>query len=408
MSVQSWPDISVPLTTHPLPALSLFDTASGKVKKLPTHGDISMYVCGITPYDATHLGHAATYLTFDLVSRYVTASGQRVHYVQNVTDVDDPLFERAARDGVDWRELAHSQIELFRSDMTHLRIIPPDHYIGAVETMQEVGLAVDRLLSSGVAYRIADDDDGDIYFDISATGRFGYESGYDESLMLRLAAERGGDPQRAGKRHPLDPLLWRMARPGEPSWDSPMGAGRAGWHIECAVIATHYLGETVTIQGGGSDLIFPHHECSAAHAEALTGQFPFAEHYVHTGMMELDGEKMSKSLGNLEFVSRLTAVGHDPMVIRLALLEGQYRSDRPWQADALDRAQQRLGTWRQAAARTGQSATSVIDEMAAALATDLDTDRAIDVIDRWAATPDLAGPDVALAVDALLGIPLGS
>ncbi len=366
-----------------------------------------LYVCGITPYDSTHIGHAATYLTFDLVYRYWLAAGQRVRYVQNVTDVDDPLLERAARDDVDWRDLAASQIELFRADMTALRVLPPWRYAGVVEEMTEVARSVAALLDSGAGYRIDDAEFPDIYFDVSATGRFGYESRYDRSTMLALAAERGGDPERPGKRDPLDPLLWRMARPGEPSWRSALGDGRAGWHIECAAIAGKYLGATVDVQGGGSDLAFPHHECSAAHAEVLARVDRFAGHYVHAGMLAYQGEKMSKSLGNLVFVSTLVAAGSDPMAIKLALLAEHYRADRAWTDELLATAEQRLARWRVAAARSGSGPVDgVLAELSAALAADLDTPAALAVLDRWAADGGLPGEQVATAVDALLGIRL--
>lgn len=378
-----------------------------------------MYVCGITPYDATHIGHAATYVAFDLVNRYWRAQGRSVSYVQNVTDVDDPLLERAERDGVDWRELAANQTELFRGDMTALRVLPPDHYAGAVEEMGRVAESVADLLASGAAYQLAITDENpypDVYFDISRSGRFGYVSRDDRPTMLALMAERGGDPDRKGKRDPLDPLLWRMARPGEPSWPAAVGDGRAGWHIECTAIARAYLGEQIDLQGGGSDLIFPHHECSAAHAESLADVDRFAGHYTHAGMLAYDGEKMSKSLGNLVFVSKLTASGVDPMAIRLALLAGHYRQDRPWSDDVLRQAVQRLDRWRAAASRaaasgaaadrtpaTGTRARDLVD----ALAADLDTPAALATVDAWAADPD-PETDLPAVLDALLGVTLTS
>src|SRR3954466_11060561 len=214
-----------------------------------------MYVCGITPYDATHLGHAATYLAFDLVQRVWRDGGHAVHYVQNVTDVDDPLLERAAHIGENWMSLAEREIQLFRDDMTALRVLPPDDYIGAVEAIPEITAAIEALLADGKAYRL----ENDIYFPITASPGFGTESRYDRTTMRRLFAERGGDPDRAGKRDPLDSLLWTGRRPGEPYWDTPLGAGRPGWHIECSVIALNRLGMPFDVQGGGSDLIFPHH-----------------------------------------------------------------------------------------------------------------------------------------------------
>jgi L-cysteine:1D-myo-inositol 2-amino-2-deoxy-alpha-D-glucopyranoside ligase len=384
----------------------LYDTASGAVRPTDPGRTATMYVCGITPYDATHIGHAATYLAFDLVNRYWRAAGHAVDYVQNVTDIDDPLLERAERDGIGWQELAERETDLFRSDMTALRIVPPSRYVGAVEAMDEVSKGVADLLARGAAYRVDDPEHPDVYFDITATGRFGYESGYDEPTMVALAAERGGDPDRPGKRNRLDPLLWRVQRPGEPAWDSPVGRGRPGWHIECAVIATNRLGARIDLQGGGSDLIFPHHECSAAHAEALTGEHPFAGHYVHAGMMTLDGEKMSKSLGNLAFVSRLVSNGADPMAIRVALLDGHYRTERPWSDELLERSASRLSSWRAAATRSGSPADGAVTQIRAALADDLDSPRALGVLDAWAADESLAGDEVAAATDALLGIAL--
>jgi L-cysteine:1D-myo-inositol 2-amino-2-deoxy-alpha-D-glucopyranoside ligase len=365
-----------------------------------------MYVCGITPYDATHLGHAATYIAFDLVQRVWLDNGHRVHFVQNITDIDDPLLERAARDGIDWRDLAAREIQLFREDMTALRVLPPQDYIGAVEAMDEVSAAVQTLLDSGAAYRVQDAEHPDVYFDVASAPKFGYESRYDLDTMLTLSAERGGDPERPGKRNPLDPLLWRTERVGEPAWASPMGPGRPGWHIECAAIAGNRLGPTIDVQGGGSDLIFPHHECSAAHSEVLTGVAPFARHYAHAGMISLDGEKMSKSRGNLVFVSTLRAEGVDPAAIRVALLAGHYRTDRPWSADLLDQASERLARWRLAAKRTGMDATSVLSVLRAALADDLDSPTALAVLDRWADEESLDGALIADAADGLLGIPL--
>ncbi|HJF11910.1 cysteine--1-D-myo-inosityl 2-amino-2-deoxy-alpha-D-glucopyranoside ligase [Corynebacterium falsenii] len=380
------------------PELFLYDTADDAVKpvKRPDPGhEVGVYVCGITPYDSTHLGHAATYLTFDLINRYLIATGSPVHYVQNITDVDDPLFERAERDGVDWRELGTSQINLFRSDMEALEVIPPRDYIGAMESIDEVVAMVERLLEVGAAYQL-DDEYPDIYADHTFTSQFGYESRYDESTMDELFAERGGDPDRPGKRHPLDALLWRAHREGEPAWEAPFGAGRPGWHIECSAIATNRLGASFAIQGGGSDLRFPHHEYSAAHAEAAHNTPRMAEHYVHAGMIGLDGVKMSKSLGNLVFVSKLTAQGHDPSAIRLGVFASHYRGDRDWSDEVLATAEQRLSTWREALRRAEESALNgstaptaeevrdVIQDITARIAQDLDTPGALAAMDQFA------------------------
>ncbi|WP_200213410.1 cysteine--1-D-myo-inosityl 2-amino-2-deoxy-alpha-D-glucopyranoside ligase [Micromonospora coerulea] len=412
--MESWAGHEVPRLPGEGVPLNLYDSARQGVEVSQPAGTASMYVCGITPYDATHLGHAATMITFDLVQRMWRDAGVTVRYVQNVTDIDDPLLERANRDGEDWKVLAMRETALFREDMEALRIIPPAHYVGAVESIPDIAEKVLVLLKEGAAYRL-DDGTGDVYFDTSAAPRFGYESNLSREQMLEIFPERGGDPDRAGKRDPLDPLLWRGVREGEPSWPGgELGAGRPGWHIECAVIALNLLGERIDVQGGGNDLIFPHHEFSAAHAERLTGQAPFADHYTHAGMIGLNGEKMSKSKGNLVFVSRLRADKVDPMAVRLALISGHYRADRSWTDDLLTAAQERLARWRRAAAApAGPSGAELLAGVRARLADDLDTPGALAVADAWA-TQALAGvaddaeaPALfASTVDALLGIHL--
>jgi len=372
-----------------------------------------MYVCGITPYDATHLGHAATYLAFDLIHRQWLDLGHDVHYVQNVTDVDDPLLERAQRDGIDWRDLVEREVSLFREDMAALRILAPREYVGATEAIAEVVELVEKMLASGAAYAV-DGEYPDIYYRADATPQFGYESGYDRDTMLRLFAERGGDPQRPGKTDELDALLWRAARPTEPSWPSPFGAGRPGWHVECAAIALSRIGSGLDIQGGGSDLIFPHHEFSAAHAECVTGERRFARHYVHAGMIGWDGHKMSKSRGNLVLVSRLRADGVDPGAVRLGLFAGHYREDRYWSPAILDEANARLQQWRAATALpSGPDATDVLSRVRGYLADDLDTPKALAALDGWCTDAltygggDQGGPKlVADIVDSLLGVDL--
>ena len=388
-----------------------------------------LYVCGITPYDATHLGHAATYLAFDTLQRVWLDAGYRVHYAQNVTDVDDPLLERAAATGIDWRELAESQIEIFRTDMEALGIIPPDEYVAVTEVIDEIAAAVCQLWDAGLAYPVDTvgaltgpngEGGSDLYFDIAAAERqtpwkLGVESNLDRDTMLALFAERGGDPDRAGKRDALDPLLWRAARAGEPSWESRVGAGRPGWHIECSVIALKELGADFTVQGGGSDLIFPHHDMSAGHAAALSGH-PLAGVYSHAGMVAYQGEKMSKSLGNLVLVSGLVANGVDPRAIRLALLAQHYRTDWEWTDAQLDTAEKRLKRWNVAfgaqavsGAQTAPEDTdtnTVIELLRTALANDLDTPSALAIVDA-AAEQSVDDPALlARAIDALLGVTL--
>ncbi|KAA9154501.1 cysteine--1-D-myo-inosityl 2-amino-2-deoxy-alpha-D-glucopyranoside ligase [Amycolatopsis acidicola] len=412
--MQTWSSVTLPRVPGTPRPLRLYDTSAGQVRPTAPGETARMYVCGITPYDATHLGHAATYLAFDLVNRLWRDNGHDVHYVQNVTDIDEPLLERAQRDQDDWIVLGLRETALFREDMEALRVVPPREFVGAVEAVPEIVEVIAKLLASGAAYRADDAEYPDIYFDRAATGRFGYESNYDADTMAKFFAERGGDPDRAGKRDPLDALLWRMARPGEPSWESELGAGRPGWHIECSAIAVNRLGLGFDVQGGGSDLIFPHHEYSAAHAEALADSHPFARHYVHAGMIGLDGEKMSKSRGNLVFVSRLRADGVDAGAIRLALFAGHYREDRAWTQDLLTAAEHRLARWREAVAlTTAPPAEDVIGRLRDHLADDLDTPRALAAIDGWAEEAlrgngtDADAPGlVRTAVDALLGIEL--
>jgi L-cysteine:1D-myo-inositol 2-amino-2-deoxy-alpha-D-glucopyranoside ligase len=410
--MHSWPATTVPRLPDVGRPPALYDTARAGVHPTAPAGPARMYVCGITPYDAAHLGHAATMIAFDLVNRLWRDAGLQVHYVQNVTDIDDPLLERAARDREDWIVLGMRETALFREDMAALRILPPTHYVGAVESIPEIVAKVVRLLADGAAYRL-DDGTGDVYFDIASAPRFGYESRLSRPEMRELFAERGGDPERAGKRDPLDPLLWRGAREGEPSWDGgELGPGRPGWHIECASIALDLLGGRIDVQGGGNDLLFPHHEMSAAHAEVLSGERPFASHYVHAGMIGLHGEKMSKSKGNLVFASRLRGDGVDPMAVRLALLADHYRADRQWTDDLLKDGEQRLARWRSAVAGpAGPPGPALLAEVRDRLVDDLDTPGALRAVDAWAeaalsgeGTDPTAPALVADTVDALLGV----
>ena len=412
--MDAWMGHEVPSLQGTPPALRLYDSARQGVFESVPSGAATMYVCGITPYDATHLGHAATMITFDLVQRLWRDAGHPVTYVQNVTDIDDPLLERASRDGEDWLVLAMRETALFREDMEALRIIPPAHYVGAVESIPRIAGHVRDLIAAGCAYTL-EDGTGDVYFKVSSAPDFGYESHLSRDEMVALSAERGGDPERAGKLDLLDPLLWRGARDGEPAWDGgDLGPGRPGWHIECATIALTLLGTTIDVQGGGNDLLYPHHECSAAHAETLTGARPFARHFVHAGMIGLDGAKMSKSKGNLVFVSRLRGDGVDPMAVRLGLLAGHYRSDREWTDDVLKTGHERLARWRTAASSaSGPSGEGFLSAVREALADDLDAPSALAVVDAWAeaalagAGDDAAAPALmARTVDALLGIRL--
>ncbi|BCW67127.1 L-cysteine:1D-myo-inositol 2-amino-2-deoxy-alpha-D-glucopyranoside ligase [Arthrobacter sp. NicSoilB4] len=426
--MKSWISRPVPQLPGSMPALRLFDTAKGSVVTLGAAGEQSMYVCGITPYDATHMGHAASYVAFDLLNRAWRDGRQTVAYVQNVTDIDDPLLERATATGVDWRDLAASQIELFQTDMEALNVLAPDRYVGAVEAIPLIVPAIEQLLQRGLAYRVpggAGEPDGDVYYDVEAAGKHSAEatdawtlgavSGLSDAEMLELFAERGGDPGRAGKRQALDPLLWRVAREGEPSWPGgELGEGRPGWHIECTVIAQKYLPAPFTVQGGGSDLVFPHHEMGAGHAYSLSG-VPLAQHFAHAGMVGLDGEKMSKSKGNLVLVSKLRAAGEEPAAIRLAILAHHYRSDWSWTDAGFDAAKERLRSWRGAlAAAPAGSAAGLVSRMRAELSNDLNAPGAVAAVDDWAKAALAEGHDgspsdaalVSDAVNALLGVEL--
>jgi L-cysteine:1D-myo-inositol 2-amino-2-deoxy-alpha-D-glucopyranoside ligase len=426
--VRTWPSPEIPVLPGQGGTIRVHDSTTGiLVEAAPGH-DAGMYVCGITPYDATHIGHAATYLAFDLLLRAWRDAGKLVTYVSNVTDVDDPLLERAADTGVDWRALALEQTALFREDMTALGVVPPDVWDGAVESIPRVVDAVEQMLADGTAYRVplrdpgaggARRDLGDVYADLSADQLFGMVSRLDRAQMLALFSERGGDPDTPGKRDPLDPVLWRRERVGEPTWEgASLGTGRPGWHIECAVIARDALGVSFDVQGGGTDLLFPHHEMSASHVRSLSvtarnGAAACAHAHVHAGMVALDGHKMSKSRGNLELVSRLRSTGVDPMAVRLAILAHHYRQDWEWTADDLAAGEARLARWRDAVSGNGgPDASATLGEIRAAVADDLDAPRALRAVDAWCdatgdrdGTWDVGAPGVvARAVDALLGI----
>lgn len=413
--MSNWPAVEIVKWHGNLPDLRLKLT-SGDLEGLKSDLPIKMYVCGITPYDATHLGHAATYLTFDLINRYLSLSGTKVDFVENITDIDDPLFERAKRDNQSWSELGGSQVALFESDMTSLRVLPPKNYVAVTEAMDSIIVAIERLVDEGFTYELS----GNVYFRISP---------YLESLPITLEAaieifaQRGGDPERSGKQHPLDPILWIANKDGEPGWNSKIGFGRPGWHIECSVIALENLvgpdyledqsgvSKTISLQGGGTDLVFPHHFMSAALAKALTKQ-DFAQAYLHAAMVGLDGEKMSKSKGNLVFVSKLLKEGTDPMTLRHALLSERYSEDRMWSQETLQRSEERVVRLRSALSRIECAPTDgVIQLVAQSIADDLNTPSALDVLDKWA-SESLVGQsggsvgEISRFIDNALGLAL--
>lgn len=413
--MKSWPEIYIPAidSKFRIPALKLHNSASGKIEELPVKNKYRMYVCGITPYDSTHLGHAATYLSFDLINRYLKALKAEVLFVENITDIDDPLLERAHRDGIDWKLLAESQIELFRSDMVSLRVIPPRSYIGAVESIDLVTEKIEELQKAGSIYSV----DKDLYFRVHSDPDFGSRSHLSDVDSLKIFAQRGGDPDRPGKENQLDSLVWLSKRENEPGWSSIHGEGRPGWHIECCAIALRYLQPDpredylIDIQGGGNDLIFPHHEMSAAQARISTGK-NFARMYVHTGMIGLNGEKMSKSLGNLVFVSKLMQSGITPMTIRCALLMQNYQENRMWNQDLLDRASKFVAELTMHLSQIDCAPTDdVIQSLIILLSENIDTQSIFKLLQQWindCQNGEIGGNpgELSRALDTFLGLAL--
>ena len=405
-----WPPVTLPPLSVQLPALFLEDSNAGKVEVKKSRF-FSMYVCGITPYDATHLGHAATYLTFDLINRYLSLEHTNVKFVENVTDIDDPLLERANKTNQDWQQLAEDQLTLFKNDMSALRILPPDHLVKVTNSMDLIEKFIKGLEEGGHTYKV----DNDLYFSVSD---FLSELpiGIDEAISI--FAERGGDPARIGKKHPLDPLLWLANKNNEPGWDSIFGYGRPGWHVECTAIALEYLDReepdfVIDMQGGGSDLIFPHHFMSAALINALTNR-KFAKLFIHTGMVGFQGEKMSKSKGNLVFVSKLISQGVDPIVIRWALLSDHYQSYREWNEELLNTSQSEVNLVREALSKSEViPSDQYLQQIASALANNLDTKLALNLILDWSKKSIVeqessklvnGAGEMARGLDALLGL----
>lgn len=368
--------------------MRLFDTARRGVVPFRPGPVVTMYTCGITPYDAAHVGHAATYLAYDVLQRRLLDLGHESRCVRNVTDVDDDILRRARQLGVHYLDLAAEEMGRFDANMDALGLLPAYSEPRATSAIPDILGFIGRVLESGNAYRAG----GAVYFDVSSYPRFGQLCGLSRQEMLVVAAERGGHPEDPNKRDPLDFVLWQPSGPDEPSWDSRWGPGRPGWHIECSALALRELGTTIDLHGGGTDLVFPHHECEAAQSEAATGQ-PFVRHWMHVGMVRLGGEKMSKSLGNLVFVSDLLK-DWEPAAVRLAILSQHYRSSWEWTEELMKMAAARLERWRRAG-----PGDAGLDEVRAALDDDLDTPRALAAVDAAVA----AGGGVSRAA-ALLGV----
>jgi L-cysteine:1D-myo-inositol 2-amino-2-deoxy-alpha-D-glucopyranoside ligase len=369
--------------------MRLFDTARQAVVPFEPGPVVSMYTCGITPYDATHLGHAAVFVFYDVLQRRLRDTGRDTKCVRNVTDVDDPLFVKARQLGVHYLDLAASEEARFKRDMDALDVLPPYADPRASSAIPDIRGFIGMVLDSGHAYQAG----GSVYFDVSSFDSFGALSHYSEEQMLEYARERGGAVEDPYKRNPLDFVLWHPSAPDEPAWETMWGPGRPGWHIECSALALRELGTTIDLHGGGTDLIFPHHECERAQSEAVTGE-PFVRHWLHIGMVRKDGEKMSKSLGNLAFVDQLRKTW-DPRAIRLAIVQHRYREPWDWHDELLVPASARLDRWLGA----GRAPGKVVDEVRAALDDDLDSPRALAEIDDAAER----GEDVRAAA-ALLGV----
>ncbi len=368
--------------------MRLYDTARQAVVAFEPGDVVTMYTCGITPYDATHFGHAATYLTYDVLQRRLRDRGHDTRCVRNITDVDDDLLRKAREIGVYYLDLAAGEIARFDDDIAALGLLPSWSEPRATSAIADIRGFIGMVLDRGHAYQAG----GAVYFDVGSWERFGEISHYDRDEMLRLAAERGGNPDDPHKRDPLDFVLWQPSADDEPSWESLWGPGRPGWHFECSALALRELGTTIDLHGGGADLIFPHHECERAQSEAATGE-PFVRHWMHQAMVRMDGEKMSKSLGNLVFVSELRKQW-DGTIIRLVLLEEHYRTSWEWDDSRIGRAADRLERWREAGEGEG-----ALDDVRAALDDDLDVPTAIAAIDAAAA----AGSGVSEAA-GLLGV----
>jgi len=373
-------------------AIALYDTARQGRFPLEPGPVASLYSCGITPYDAAHLGHAAVYLTFDLLQRRLRDLGHETHCVRNVTDVDDDILRKARELGVHYLDLAAEQIANFDAQMAALGLLAAYSEPRATSAISEILSLIGETIDRGAAYQAG----GAVYFSVDHFSPFGSVSHYDRAKMLVLAAEHGGNPDDPFKRDPLDFVLWQPSLPDEPSWESRWGPGRPGWHVECSALALRELGATIDVHGGGRDLVFPHHECETAQSETVTGR-PFVRHWLHVGLVGLDGTKMSKSLGNLVFVSELLAEA-EPAAARLSLLAHHYRGDWEWRGELLDQAIDRLASWRAA----GESDEGpALEDVRAALDDDLDAPAALRALDAHAG----AGRSVRAGA-ALLGVSL--
>lgn len=364
-------------------AFQLFNSASRKKEVFSPLGGktVKIYVCGITPYDTTHLGHAFTYISFDVLIRYLKFRGFRIIYTQNVTDIDDDILRKAEEERVGWKELGDRWTRRYLADMKSLNALKPDHYVKATDSIPMMIRIVDSLRKKGFAY----ENGGNVYFDVSMFKEYGKLSNFKHRQMMLLLKERGGNPDDPNKRNPLDFVLWQGWKKGEPYWETPWGRGRPGWHIECSAMIRQYLGEQIDIHGGGRDLIFPHHESEIAQSESFTGKAPFAKYFVHTGMVMHMGEKMAKSLGNLILISDLLKE-YSPNAIRWMLLSHHYRRVWEFDEDEIAEAEKIARKLRRSASLNGKSGInkSILREFAAVMDDDLDTPKALKLMEEAA------------------------
>ena len=323
-----------------LKEIEVFDSQTQSIESIELdQNPIPIYVCGLTPYDSAHLGHAFTYSIFDVLVRFLRQAGKQVTYVQNITDVDDPLFERARRDNQEWSEIAKNQIDKFIIDMQKIGVNPPDVFTPVSEQMPTIQKAIAKLETNGDLYQLNDS----WYYRVQSS-EHSLTTDYQQEELITVFAQRGGDPERIGKLNPLDPVVWKPSLPGEPNWNSPLGLGRPGWHIECVAIIEKFLDLPLFIQGGGKDLIFPHHTMCAWQTKSLTNK-NLARSYLHAGLVSYQGEKMSKSLGNLVFISELLNKGFSNGAIRTQLLSVPWYQDWEWFEADLVSTQKRVQRW---------------------------------------------------------------
>ncbi|HSX09024.1 MAG TPA: cysteine--tRNA ligase [Candidatus Saccharimonadales bacterium] len=360
--------------------MKLYNTLTRKVETFTPYdkNNVKLYVCGITPYDTTHLGHAFTYTTFDILYRFLEWKKYKINYTQNVTDIDDDILKRAKKVGEDWKKLGEFWTNKYTTDMKSLHNTPPTHYVKATETIPTIIELIAKLVADDYAY----EKNGNVYFDVTRDPEYGKLSKYSRDQMIQLSTERGADPNDPNKKDPLDFIMWQKSKEDEPSWDSPWGKGRPGWHIECSAMAYKYLDKKIDIHGGGSDLRYPHHESEIAQSEAFTDEKPFSQFWMHTGTVMYDGEKMSKSLGNLVLVSDLLKT-YTPNAIRYLLLLHHYR--KPWEyyQEELDQAQKTIKSIEnklKSLPESSDEGTKLLEKFSAAMENDLDTPHSLEIL----------------------------